>query len=113
MALILTIRIIQYQVLDTSILDTRAANKCPRTRSARKARRAAIPAPQRGAFARGIVAEPPVGADLCVCPKGDGADSPTRARQRRAKRLAQILFTLNFSAKKSPTPLGVELVLIN
>jgi hypothetical protein len=33
--------------------------------------------------ARGIAAEPPVGADLCVCPKGDGADSPTRAGETR------------------------------
>jgi hypothetical protein len=36
--------------------------------------------------AKRIVAEPPVGADLCVCPKGDGADSPTRASPKGAQR---------------------------
>jgi hypothetical protein len=38
--------------------------------------------PAKRAKARGIAAEPPVGADLCVCPKGDGADSPTRGAER-------------------------------
>jgi hypothetical protein len=53
----------------------------------------------KGAEARGIVAEPPKRGDAhLVAPwcdsaqtrEGDGADSPTQARRRRAKRLAQI-----------------------
>jgi hypothetical protein len=40
--------------------------------------------------ARGIVAEPPAKRSAA----GDGADSPTRAAQRAAKRLAQILLNI-------------------
>jgi hypothetical protein len=58
-----------------------------------ESREAAIPTAKQLApevrFARGIVAEPPKRKPLAAQREGDGADSPTRAAQRAAKRLAQ------------------------
>jgi len=72
----------KYQVLDTSILDTKGEQSEP------------IPARRSRAFARGIVAEPPVGAGLAPARARSAQRVMERIARRepakRAKRLAQI-----------------------
>jgi len=78
----------KYQVSDTSIPDTRGAQSAPipARRRAPLVRMPCVCERDRSGTTRRGGARPRPCAKRT---KGDGADSPTRARRRRAKRLAQ------------------------